>query len=137
MVRVATSDDDDALVELAMTWDGPPAFRPTEPALRELLAHARSLDHVLMVNESRGRIAGFLLAIVLQHPLRRQSCGEIVAWYDQSGHGSALLRSAEGWARRRELCGLQAACPTDARRLERLYDARGYRALERVMWLEM
>jgi GNAT superfamily N-acetyltransferase len=81
---------------------------------------------------------GMLGMVLYPHPLSGETiAGELFWWVDPAhrGHGVALLREAEAWAREHGAVKVQMIAPND--RVARLYQARGYAPLEQVLQKEL
>lgn len=136
-IREACADDVAAIVDLGQRFLRSSCYAEYEGP-REQLEHVVDVvlaNGVVFLAEDDGGPFGMLMLVVVPHIFTGLPYAEELAWWVAPSHrGSSaalrLLDRAEQWARQRKLLCLRMVQPADEPAVGRLYQRRGYRALE-------
>lgn len=143
MIRTATFDDLDALVDLSRLYHQEAHdWMPFDAAYVRENFRARTIDTVegiTRVIDLGDGPAGYLAACVSMFFAAPVKVAVELAWFvkpDARGHGYDLISDFEEWARLKGCAGCSLSMnefpdPKRSAALARLYSGRGYRAYER------
>jgi hypothetical protein len=140
LIRRATVDDVPALVEMGGRFIASSAYRgrigDNADVRRGLMK--RMIDgpeFALLVSVRSGTLTGMIGMMTYEHPLSGDLVAGEVFWWAEDGRGLSLLRAAEAWARGKGVTAVQMIAPND--RVGAIYEAKGYRPLERIYQREL
>lgn len=139
ILRLATGEDRDAVVELAMHFYRSTPYASLLTVDREFLIaqFIAAMEHgVVLVAETEHppELVGFLVLIAAIHALSGDRFAEEIGWWVEPAHrygtlGPQLLRRAEEWARANGCVFLKMIAP-EGSDVGRFYEQQGYRAIE-------
>jgi GNAT superfamily N-acetyltransferase len=136
-IRRATLEDQDALLRMGQRFIAETCYRDIivgDPAaLRRLVAQlVEGAASALFVSETaEGILSGMIGLFIFSHHISGQPTAVEVFWWtepEHRGHGLALLREAERWAKGMGAVAIQMIAPTDE--IGRLYERLHYRKVE-------
>jgi GNAT superfamily N-acetyltransferase len=138
MIREATADDRERIVEMGMSFAVVSEYNETVAAKPGVIGETidrmlASPDGVILVAEIEGVVMGMIGMVAYEHPYSGdRTAQEMFWWVDPSTRGSSigikLLRAAEVWAKERGAKAMQMVAPNAS--VASLYSRLGYRRLE-------
>lgn len=90
-------------------------------------------DGAIFVADAGGEVIGMIGLAVYQHPMSGEHVAVEAFWWlnpDHRGYGVYLLRKAEKWAKAKGARSLSMMAPCDNPRVQEIYSALGYEAVE-------
>jgi GNAT superfamily N-acetyltransferase len=136
-IREATLEDQVVVLELArqfLATTSYHAFAGPPEQLEVVFTLVRQHGVVFLAEDAEG-VAGMIALAAVPHLFTGTRYAEEIAWFvrpDRRGSSAAtrLLAAAEEWARHQGLWCLKMGAPSDEPSVGRLYERRGYQAVE-------
>lgn len=141
-IRPATDDDRAALATMVQHFLESTPYgalfpevtrRDVDAVVDLVLELVESSGGFVAVAEVNGAVVGLIAILHQVHVLTGQPYGDELCWWVEPsfrGAGPRLLAAAEAWARTNGLLMFRMVAPSDSPAVGRLYERRGYRALE-------
>ena len=136
MIRLATLDDVDAVVELGLEFLASSSYARLgtgDPdAIARLLCTVLEHGAVLLAVDG-DQVVGMIALLIVPHLFSGETYCDEVAWFVKPAargrHGIALIRAAEGWAMQKGAKMVKMVAP-EGSTVGLLYSRRGYQVIE-------